>query len=348
MSVKTIILIALGLGFLYGLFTIGFPFLLAIIIAIFLEPLIQLLMKYGRMKRIASATLICSLFTLGIMLLIYLLGLKLISELIQFLLKLPQYLDQANVFFQETLQKTQLFYANLPADVAAQIQKGTETALSALINSLNSLLGAVSGAFLDFAKTIPNLFIFLVVFIVALYLFSFSLPTLKGKFLMMFENRSQGKVEEVLLNLRNAIFGFIRAQLLISALTYVVTLFGLIFLKVDFAVAIAFLIIVVDILPILGTGSVLIPWAAYQFVTGDSYLSVGLLILYLAIIVFRRLVEPKILGDSIGISPLSALISMYVGFKLVGIVGLFLGPIVVIIYQAMQKVGLLNIKIKLE
>lgn len=321
---------------------------MAIIIAIFLEPLVQLLMKYGRMRRIASATLICSLFTLGIAALIYLLGLKLVSELILFLLKLPKYLDQANAFFQETLQKTQLFYQNLPADIANQIQKGTETALSALINALNSLLGSVSGAFFDLAKTIPNLFILLIVFITALYLFSFSLPSLKGTFLTMFETKSQGKVEEVLLNLRKAIFGFIRAQLLISALTYVVALLGLMILKVDFAVAIAFLIIIVDILPILGTGSVLIPWAAYQFVKGDSYLAVGLLIMYLVIIVFRRLVEPKILGDAVGISPLSALISLYVGFKLVGVVGLFLGPIVIIIYQAMQKVGLLNIKIKLE
>lgn len=330
------------------MFTIGFPFLMAIIIAIFLEPLVQLLMKYAGMKRLASAAIVCSVFTLGIAALIYLLGLKLISELILFLMKLPKYLDQANAFFQETLQKTQLFYENLPPDVANQIQKGTETALSALINALNSLLGSVSGAFLDLAKTIPNLFILLVVFITALYLFSFNLPTLKGKFLMLFESKSQGKVEEVLLNLRKAIFGFIRAQLLISALTYVVALLGLMFLKVDFAVAIAFLIIIVDILPILGTGSVLIPWAAYQFVKGDGYLAVGLLIMYLVIIVFRRLVEPKILGDSVGISPLSALISLYVGFKLVGVIGLFLGPIVVIIYQAMQKVGLLNTKIKLE
>jgi sporulation integral membrane protein YtvI len=278
----------------------------------------------------------------------YLIGLKLISEFLAFLKKLPNYLTDANLMIQETVVDWQRQYSQLPDDVVSQIQSGTDTGIRALIDSLNSLLGNISGSFFLLAKAIPNLFIFFIVFIVALFLTSYSLTTLKGAFLSLFEEKSRDKVSEVLLNLRKAIFGFLRAQAVISFLTYIVALIGLLILDVNFAMAIALLIIIVDILPILGTGSVLVPWAIYMILTGHSFQGVGLIVLFLVITVFRRMIEPKILGDSIGIGALSTLISLYVGFKLVGMVGLFLGPIVVILYVAMRKVGLLKIKIKLE
>src|SRR5690606_27964887 len=115
-----------------------------------------------------------------------------------------------------------------------------------------------------------------------------------------------------------------------------------------YAMAISFVIVLVDILPVLGTGSVLVPWAAYSAFMGDMPLAIGLFVLFIVITVFRRIVEPKILGEQIGIGALPTLISLYVGFELIGAIGLILGPIVVIIYKAMAQVGLLKIKIRLE
>lgn len=348
MSAKNILIIVLGLAFLYGLFTVGFPFLLAIIIAIFIEPVNQLLMKYGRLKRVYAATITCTLFTLATLGTLYLLGLKIISELTVLLKKTPTYLENVNVYFKDFTTQTQLFYDSLSPEKAQQFQQGLETGVSALTGALNDLISGFSSYFLNIAKTIPNLFIIYIVFSVALYLFSYSLPLLKNSFLSLFHESSQHKVDSILLNLRKSIFGFMKAQFILSSLTYLVALSGLLLLKVDYSLTIALLIVIVDILPIVGTGSFIVPWAVFCLITGDVFLGVGLLILFLVITVFRRTVEPKILGDSIGIGALSTLISLYIGFKLVGVVGLFLGPIVVIIYQAMRKVGLLNIKIKLE
>jgi predicted PurR-regulated permease PerM len=106
------------------------------------------------------------------------------------------------------------------------------------------------------------------------------------------------------------------------------------------------LVMFVDIMPILGVGSVLIPWAVYLFIVGDSYTGFGLMLLFIVITVARRVIEPKVIGDSVGIGALSALVSMYVGFKLVGVIGVFIGPLVVIIYSAVRKAGLFQIKIK--
>lgn len=348
MSIKMIVFIVLGLGFLYGLFTVGLPFLLAMVTAIFLENIIVFVMKVFRMNRFAAASVVCTVYTILLLGMFYLLGLKIVTEIVAFWNVAPAYMEEASAFIADTLAQTKLLYESLSPDTAAQIESSLKSGITALTDALKGVVAEVSRHFLNVAKGIPIMLIFFIVYLVATYLFCFSLSRIKQSFLHLFEEKSRGKVDDVLNNLRNSIFGFLRAQIFISGLTYIVTLFGLLILGVDYPLAIALLIIVVDILPILGTGSVLVPWAVYNLAIHDMYLGVGLLILFLFITIFRRIVEPKVLGDSVGISALSALASLYVGFQLVGIVGLFLGPIIVIIYHAMRKVGLLQIKIKLE
>jgi sporulation integral membrane protein YtvI len=348
MPIKTIIIIALGLGFLYGLFTVGLPFLLAMVTAIFLEPVIQLLKKYVRMNRIVSSTIVCTLFMLLLLLMFYLLGAKVVSEVNALWNMAPAYMDNLNVITRDISARIEVYFETLSPEIAEQLRISLEQGTAALIGSLKGLISGISKSFFDVAKSIPIMLVFFIVYAVALYLYCFGMPRLKESFLTLFEEKSRMQVDSVLLSLRDSIFGFLRAQILISILTYTVTLLGLLIIGVDYPLAVALLIIVVDLLPILGTGAVIIPWAAYSIIVEDLFTGIGLFVLWAVIVVFRRVVEPKIIGDSVGISALAALVSLYVGFKLVGVIGLFLGPIVVIIYSAMRKVGLLNFKIKLE
>lgn len=344
MSMKSLLVVIIGLLFLYGMFTVGFPFLLALVFALALEPLVLLFMRTTKLNRAFASTVVCTLFTLGVLGLVYLIGLKVYSEVVGFLRNLPQIIKHAEKIIQDTLNRTQGVFDQLPDDLVRQLQSGAQAGMSALIDALSSL----SKSAINLAAVIPNLFIVFIVFIVALYLTSYGLNSFKGSFLGLFEETSREKVSEVLQNLHKSIFGFVRAQIIISGLTYLVALTGLLILRVDYALALALLIIIVDILPILGTGSVLVPWAVFSFITGNAFLGIGLIILFLVITVFRRMIEPKIIGTSIGIGALSTLISLWVGFELVGVIGIFLGPIIVIIYQAMRRVGLLDIRIRLE
>ncbi|MGI2295403.1 sporulation integral membrane protein YtvI [Paenibacillus sp. GXUN7292] len=343
MSVKAILSIAVALLLLYLIFTVGAPFLLALVIAIFLEPLNKLFMQKFKMNRLFAATLSSSLFTLILLGAIALLGVKIVAELIAFFQKVPLYFDNASSYVDQLMQNANLLYENLPPDAAAALEEW----VSSLTSTITQMAGSLSKSVVSIASTLPGMFIFFIVFLVAVYMFSFSLNTMKQSFLSFFEEKSRPQVDQVLTNLKKSIFGFIRSQFILSALTYIISFVGLLILGVKFPMAIALLIIVVDILPILGTGSVLVPWAAFLLLTGDNYTGIGLLVLFLVITVFRRIVEPKILGDSIGIGALSALISLYVGFKLVGVVGVFLGPLVVIIYMAARQAGLFQTKIKL-
>lgn len=339
---RNILVIIFGLIFLYGLFTIGAPFLLALLFAIFLEPLNGLMVRYLKMNRFVAVTISCTLFVIVSLSLVYLLLLKIFSELVDLLRNLN--FEELNHLVADALDQLDTVLANLPPDIAHNV----ESYIIGSIQELSGLTSQISSITYGALKAVPGLLIVSLVFYVALYLFSYSLTTIKQSFLSFFEEKSRGKVEKVLLDLRAAVFGFLRAQAILSALTFMFAFAGLLILDVRYALAITFVIIVVDILPVLGTGSVLVPWAAYSYITGDTRLAFGLLILFLFITVFRRIAEPKILGEQIGIGALPALISLYVGFELVGAIGLILGPIVVIVYQAMAKVGLLKIKIRLE
>lgn len=344
MPIRTLVLMGFSLAFLYLLFTVGAPFLLALVAAIFLEPLTSFLMKKTRMNRLAASTISSTVFTVILVGLMSLLGMKIVSELGNFFAKLPKILEDANSYIVNLLVQLQS-YSN---EGSALHPDELTDWLGRIGGALTQLAGNISRSFLGFASGIPNMFIFFIVFLVAVYLFTMSLPMMKLSFLSLFEDKSRQQVEEVLESLRKSVFGFLRAQLLLSMLTYILSFAGLLIIGTGYPLAIALLIVVVDILPILGTGSVLIPWAIFQLLVGDIYTGVGLILLFLVITVVRRVVEPKILGDAVGIGALSALISLYVGYALVGVVGVFLGPIVVIVFMAMRKAGLFDFKIKFQ
>lgn len=344
MSFKQLFIAAACLVFLYLLFTVGAPFLLALLVAIFLEPVNRLFMQKFRLNRIAAGTITSTLFTVLLIGLLVGVGVKIFAEVIAFWDKAPKVVGDANTYIQNTIDSAKELYAHMPPDAAMQL----ESWLKGLSNSLLNIVTSISHTFVGFAKGIPGMFIFFIVFLVAVYLFSYSLHSIKVSFLSIFEERSRKQVDEVLQNLRRSVLGFIRSQLILSVMTYILTLIGLLILGLKYPLAIALLVVIVDIMPILGTGSFLVPWASYLLLTGNTFEGAGLIILFLVITVFRRIVEPKVLGDAVGISALSALVSLYVGFKLVGVIGVFLGPLVVIIYMAARKAGLFQMKIKLD
>lgn len=343
MSIRTILLIGIVLFLVYLSFTVGAPFLLALIVAIFLEPLVLLMTKHLKFNRLTAASIICTLFVLVLLGLMFLIGLKLFNEVLAFVERLPRMFNEFSRIANDWLIYIRKTYENFPPDVVETI----EQYLSTLINWLTSETLKLSGQLGSSLTQLPNLFIFFIVFIVAVYMFSYSLNSLKRGVIQFFHDDSQQKVSDVLDSLRKSIFGFLRSQIILSTLTYVISLIGLLIIGVKYPLAIALLIIIVDILPILGTGSVLVPWAIFSLFMGDFVTGIGLIVLFLFITVFRRIVEPKILGDSIGISALAVLISLYVGLKLVGVIGIFIGPLVVIIYVACRNAGIFSKKIKI-
>lgn len=348
MSPKTAILLVLGLALLYVSFTIGLPFLLALVTAIFLDPLTSLLMRAAKMRHFIAATIISTAFTLLMVALIYFIGMNVVTELIDLGRKAPAYMEDVNKYVDQAVVRTQVFYDSLSPEMAAQVQSWVERSTETLTGALTSILSGVSGFFLNMAGKIPNLFILLIVYVIALYLCLYNLGSMKAAFLSIFETKTREKMEHMLIYLREAIFGFIRAQLIMAIFTYLLTFIGLLILRAEYPLAVSLLVMVMEFVPVIGTGIVFIPWIIYQLLVGYTGMGIGLFVLFLVLIILRRIVEPKVLSDAVGINSLAALISLYIGFEWLGFAGLFLGPLVVIIYQALRKADVLKFNINLD
>lgn len=141
---------------------------------------------------------------------------------------------------------------------------------------------------------------------------------------------------------RHAFKGYIKSQFLLATLAAIVMYIGLIIIGQQYALVIAVLLWVLDFLPILGTGSLMVPWSIIVFIGGDPFKGIYLLILQSSFFIVRRILEPKVMGKEMNLSPILALISIFVGMKLAGFWGMIFGPILTIIFISIAKEGVFN------
>ncbi|MNC44362.1 putative inner membrane protein [compost metagenome] len=146
-------------------------------------------------------------------------------------------------------------------------------------------------------------------------------------------------VSEIWQDLRNALFGYLRAQLVLISITAIIVITGLLLLGVNSAFAIGLTIGLVDLVPYLGVGIVLLPWSIYSYMTGNLALGIGLSVLYAVILITRQILEPKVLASSIGLDPLAMLIGVFAGLQLFGMLGLLLGPVILVVLDAFHRAG---------
>src|SRR5690625_2390557 len=142
--------------------------------------------------------------------------------------------------------------------------------------------------------------------------------------------------------LRYRVFGFIRAQFILMFIASLIVFIGLAILRVDHALTIAMIVGIAEILPYLGSGTILIPWFLYLFFTGDISMGIGLAIVYGVTVAVRQVLEPKILSSSMNLNALAVLISLFAGLKLFGVVGVFLGPLILVIFVIFIDIGVVR------
>ncbi|OOP64769.1 sporulation integral membrane protein YtvI, partial [Heyndrickxia oleronia] len=234
---------------------------------------------------------------------------------------------------------------NQAASLFKNLDAGQQDTIMTNIQTAGQKIASSAGNFLQnfFLKLpalvswIPNAATVLVFSLLATFFISKDwnrLSRFSGKLL---PERAMKSFRTVITDLKKALFGFVRAQLTLISITLVIVLIGLLILRVDYAITIALVSGIVDILPYLGTGVVFIPWIIYEAIVGNIPLAIGLGVLYTVVVVQRQLMEPKILSSSIGLNPLATLIALFVGFKLVGFLGLILGPVTLVIITTLHR-----------
>ena len=197
-------------------------------------------------------------------------------------------------------------------------------ALSSLAGTLSAELPGLAGKLI---AAMPSVLLFAVVTVIAGFYFCVE-PGQVGKFLSAhLPQRWAGRLPSLRARAKSISFRYLRAYLLILLVTFAQLFVGFLILRVRYAFLLSLLIAVVDFLPVLGVGTVLIPWAVVALFQKNFYLGFGLLILYVAVTVLRQIIEPRLIGKSLGLHPLAALIAGYAGWRWFGFLGMALGPI---------------------
>ena len=173
------------------------------------------------------------------------------------------------------------------------------------------------------------------------------LPTLKVKMYQAFTKETARKVTFMNKRLASVFLGFFKAQFLVSLVIFGVSLIGLLFIFPDLAFIMSIIIWIIDLIPIIGSIIILGPWALFMFLAGDTIIGTKLAILAIILLALRRIIEPKLMGQHIGLSPLATLISMFIGLKLLGLFGFILGPLLVIAFTSAKEAGIIRWKVKI-
>ncbi|TYR79067.1 sporulation integral membrane protein YtvI [Priestia megaterium] len=320
------------------------PIVFALVTAVILESLIQKLQQSFKMKRVYAVLVTFLLYVVSLTLIGFFIIRTIVTQIVALSKITPSFVKEIyETAIYPNIIKWKYYSNALPTEVISSI----ENALENTINSLDTLLKGTVEVMISFAATVPGFLLEFLIYLVALVFISLELPMIKEKIKSFLTEETKYKVKVVMSQLMHAGIGFIKAQIILSFLTFIMAYVGLWLLDVPYIALLSLLIVIVDILPILGTGSVLVPWGIIALSQGHDSLAIGLFILFGVITVVRRVVEPKVFSTNMGISPLAALVSLYIGFKLLGFVGLFLGPALVILYDALRKVGVIQFNFKI-
>jgi sporulation integral membrane protein YtvI len=341
---KKWMLILAVVGLFFFVLPYSLPLVFALLTAILLEDVNKWFMNKWHFSRLQSVSVVFTGYVLLLIFIGYNMTAIITTQTIALSEKAPAFVkDFYRTGILPLMKKWEFYSQSLPKDVISSIEKTVENS----INTLETFLQSFVQSIINFLAIIPGFLIEVLIYLVALFMISLELPKLKANLEKFLTDQTKKKVALVTAELSKAGVGFIKAQIILSFMTFVMSFIGLTILNVSYTALLSLLIVIVDILPILGTGSVLVPWAIMAILQGNHFLGIGLIVLFLVITVVRRIVEPKVYSSSLGISPLAALISLYIGFKLLGIFGVFLGPILVIVYETLKKANIIKVNFKI-
>lgn len=304
------------------------PFVAGFIIAWFLQRPSRFLSRHLPISPKATALVLVLAFYSVIGLLISLLGIRAVAMTKTLMRSLPQlyqlHIEPALMVIFDNLER---WLYGLDASLVSSLNDIAEQSLLSLGDSISSLSLSAVSYLSGFASALPGGFIKLLLLIISTFFIAADYDTLTGFCLRQLSGRSR----EIFLQIKEYVIGTlfvcIRSYALIMSITFLELSLGLTVIQVDNSILIAFLIALFDILPVLGTGGIMIPWVIITALQGNYPLAVGLLCVYLAVTVIRNIIEPKIVGSQIGLHPVLTLCSLFVGAQLFGILGLFGFPI---------------------
>ena len=305
------------------------PFIIAFALSSLIEPLIKFLMKKAKLNRKASALISLLLVMLIIGLVLAFLISRVYQEALSLYEIMPEYSTNIYNNVKEYISRASEIYLRLPEEATKSIE--------GMIANLTSNVSEIGSSYLkrlvNTAISIPQAIIFVIITMLSTFFMASDRDKIYDYIKLSIPEDWVNNVVTIKDDMFAALFGYIRAQLILMSITFVELSIGFAIIGVRQNILLGLLISIIDALPILGTGGVLIPWSIYNFITGDIRMGISLIILYGVVLVVRQLIEPKVLGQQIGLHPLVTLLSMYVGLRIFGYIGMIIGPITILLLK---------------
>ncbi len=324
---------------------VSLPIILALLTALIIDPLVRLTEKKFKWNRKVSVISVFIFILAIITSLLYFTVTQLIGKIIDLTQAAPGYFNSLSGVWISSQSKLLQYTSGMPEEIVIGVQKEFKNVFESIRESILNLLSYEK--IMSLMTEIPNFLVSFIVFIIALFLFMLELPELKRLLFRHLTTSTAEKVRFMITRLNAVIFGFLKAQLLVSLIILAVTFVGLLLIIPKYAIVMSLVIWIIDVIPILGSIIILAPWSLYMFISGDIATGTQLAILAAVLLIIRRTVEPKVMGSQIGLSPLPTLIAMFIGLKLFGFLGFFIGPLVVILFTTAREAGIIKFNFRI-
>ncbi len=314
------------------------PFIIGFFVALLLRPAMQFLSMKLRIPQKVSSVILVLLFYAVVSFLIILIGTKIVLILSDAFNNLPdmytKYIAPLIVSLFEQLRE-------LTARVDPQVAGVIENTIDSFSDSMGSVISTLSSSVLvalsSTVTSVPGTILFILLSIISSVFFAADYSRITGYITNILPKNIRSHMTTLKSMSADLGFKYAKSYTILLLITFAELTIGLLILGINNALALAALIAFIDLLPVLGTGAVLIPWGAINLLMGDYFLGIGILVLYVVILVVRQVLEPRIVGRQIGVHPLAMLVSMYVGLKVFGFVGIFILPIILLIVRAFRE-----------
>lgn len=323
----------------YGL-PLLMPFVIGFFISLILKPIINFIVSTTKLKRSVVSVIILIIFYGVFFILISLFGAKIFIFVKENFNNLPEIYSNA---IEPAFNKVVIWLQGTIPQIDTSLSSGFENLNDSIFSAIKSMSSTVVRAVVGIAGRVPSFLIRFLFTIISSFFFTIDYHRITEFVLRQFSEKNKSMLLNIKKNGVDTVLKFIRAYAVLMTITFLELSIGLSILKIPNSILFAAVIAIIDILPILGTGGILLPWAAIALIIGNPGLSIGLVILYIIILLIRQVLEPKIVGEHIGLHPLVTLMSMFVGAQLFGFIGLFLLPIIITILKNMNDENAIHI-----
>ena len=314
------------------------PFVTGWIIALIASPLVHFFEKRLKIRRKAgTAFVIISVIAL-VILAGYLIGAQLVEQIAEFIGDVPKLWEAAQEDFAQIGEKLSVALKYLPAELQLTINSITGNVQEYFGGIMESISEPTITALGNFVGSLPNIVISVIMSLLFAYFYVADKGYLSGLLEKAIPDSVLARLQMIKRGLTKAVGGYFKAQLKIEVWMYLLLGIGFSILKVKYAFLIAIGVAILDLLPFFGTGTVLIPWAIIKFLSADYKMVIGLLIIWGVGQLARQIIQPKIVGDSVGLAPIPTIILLFVGYRVAGVIGMIIAvPIGIIILNLYEE-----------